>query len=312
MTVGTDVEALCSTAAGQAQTDSLASAEDFVQVASAEVQTMSLAGARCVGTSAGSFLHVASSVTQTESCLSQDATTATARPVTVAAATSVDGLFSTAHTEAQTVSCTLQDAVVHARPSVTAVATDVDALLSRAHAGAQTVPAVAKDATTATGTLATSVDALGSESPTAVYDTATPISSATANVDKLFDASSAELHSEPLVPHQLQTPLQIVRIADPSATLDADCALATYRPDDQVLDQPPKIVDVTGQLGTDVDQPSDNSQRVCIERDQEVFHDALEPIGAGSSDSQETSATAEPNQAIESSDNEQDPMEALG
>ncbi|XP_022098398.1 uncharacterized protein LOC110983449 [Acanthaster planci] len=352
--VATDVDALCPTSHCEAQTDvpvgtvSTAAADDsFVHVVSSEIQTKmasspsrqdtgvsAVASSKCVATSAGSSLNIASSVTQTESCTSQDATTATTVPVSVAVATSVDTLFNMAHNEAQTISCVQRDAITHAIPTSTTVATDVDALLSTAHSCIQTTHNGTKDATTVTvapssNTVATDMDvsvntshAHSQTTPSPVQDaitTACPSSSSVAtDVDALFNVPTSEVHAEPLIPSQVPSPLQIIKIVSPTVIVDTEMASASYQPQagivispyGEAVDQPPKIVDVTGQLGTNVDTPNPPSQ-AAGEKDQEVFHDAVEPNAAEEPSAQEGAAAA-PSQPNEPIAGDKDPMEALG
>ena len=307
-TVGTDVDALCPTSHCEAQTDSSLSSvsvasgdESFVHVTDSEMQTKSsgpsrrdaavtaVASSRCVATDAGSFLNIASSVTQTESCASQDATTATTIPVSVAVATSVDALFNMAHSGAQTVSYIQRDAMTHAAPAAPAsatIATDVDALFTTSHSAAQTTPNITQDATTITVTpsstaVATNVDSLFNVShahsqttPSSLRDAATtaqPLwTSAPTDVDVLFSTSRTEVRTEPLIPSQVRSPLQIV---SPTMTFDTQTASASDLPDGgilispfrEALDQSPKIVDVTNQPGTNVDKPETNQVSISID-----------------------------------------------
>ncbi|XP_071791513.1 uncharacterized protein [Asterias amurensis] len=349
-TVGTDMVALCPTSHCEVQTDSSLSSsvsvasgdESFVHVNNSKMQKTSpspsqkdaavtaVASSRCVATNAGSFLNIASSVTQTESYASHDAATATAIPVTVAVATSVDALFNMAHTEAQTLSCQ-RDATTHATPSSSTISTDVDALFTTSQSEAQTISNT-QDATTITvtpssTTVATNVDALfnishthSQTTPRTLRDVTTtaqpPSVSVATDIDQLFATSRTEVHTEPLIPSQAPSPLQIV---NPTVTLDTQMRSPADQSDGRILIrnfreiayQPPKIVDITSQDDTNVDAPDVVNQAIG-ERDQEVFHDAVEPtVGdeprvAGEATENENAPAADQNEE------DQDPMEVLG
>ncbi len=346
--VGTDVVALCPTSHCEVQTDSSLSSvsvasgdESFVHVTDSKMQMRSpspsqkdaaitaVASSRCVATNAGSFLNIASSVTQTELFASHDAATATAIPVTVAVATSVDALFNMAHTEAQTLSCVQRDATTHAAPSSSTISTDVDALFTTSQSEAQTIPNT-QDATTITvtpssTTKATNVDALFNIShshsqtmPKTLRDVTTtaqpPSVSVATDIDQLFATSRTEVQTEPLIPSQVPSPLQIV---SPTATMDSQVMPAADQSDGRILirhfpevvHQPPKIVDITNQADTNVDRP-DGANQVITERDQEVFHDAVEPIGA--EEPRVAGGPTENETAVDQNEEDKDPMEVLG